>query len=340
MTLILALLIAAALAPQAVPTTVRVSGRVLDAATNEPLSAAQVTLLPAERRAPVPGMPISMRGETNSDGVYALNVPPGRYVVEVRRPGFVPSGGTSGPAPITVGNLGGTFPDIRLMRGGTIAGRVLDDRGQPLPNILLMALRQNNARGGPGFTPAGVSAQTNDLGEFRLSGVPTGRFYVMARPVAPPMQSAAPSSTSTQIPTFYPSVAEFSSASPIDVTSGGTTYGIDLQILRAPTFLVSGVVVDLENRPVPGAVAALTDVKGVMASPYTATAQKNGAFSVPVPSGTYRLVATIPVIVSAGPSFSASLQFAPSQTLRPGEMVEVTVDNTAVTSVKVVVQGR
>src|SRR5262245_47559548 len=124
MSLVLSLLLAVALAQQAAPTTVRVTGRVLDAGTNEPLSAAQVTWLPAEVRRPAgPGMPTSMRGETNIDGVYALSVPPGRYVIEVRQPGFVPPGSTSGSTPITVGSQGATLPDIRLMRGGTIAGR-------------------------------------------------------------------------------------------------------------------------------------------------------------------------------------------------------------------------
>jgi len=339
--LLLTLLVAlAAAAPQqAMPATVRVTGRVLDAATKEPLTAAQVTLLMAEpARAPA-GLPLSRRAQTNSSGVYTLDVPPGRYLIQVQRPGFVPTGSTSATAPLTIGDRGASLPDIRLERGGTIEGRVLDDRGGPLPNMLVTALRPNNVRGGPGAVPVGVSAQTNDLGEFRLSGVPTGRFYVLVRPI-PGSMVAASSSVPTFVPTYYPAFAELSSASLIDVTAGNTTNAIDVRILEAPTFVVSGVVVDRTGRPVAGAVAALSAVNGIIVSPYTATTRNDGTFSTSVPSGTYRLVATMPVIMYAGPSTSMSLRFAPSTTLGLDEMVEVAVDGYPVSGVRVVIQSR
>ena len=110
----------------------------------------------------------------------------------------------------------------------------------------------------------------------RLSGVLTGRFYVMVRPIPGQIFSTS-SSAATFIPTYY--LLLMSSASLIDATAGNTTNGIDVRgpprrrLLWSPALSSIGRVAF-----VAGAVAALSAVNGIMASPYTATTRSDGTF--------------------------------------------------------------
>ena len=334
------LLIALVAAAQPAPpqATGRVTGRVIDAETGDPVVGARVTLVftpvvqrPAAGQVPPTPTPIPpLTSETNANGVYDITgVPPGRWRVTAQKTGFVPHGANAPPMEMSGGGV--TAPEIRLDRGGAIEGRLLDQKGIPLSGVTVRSLQFVRAADGtvrPGG--GGSSVQTNDLGEFRLAGLPPGQHYVIAQPRFLARIDA-------RFPTFYPGFADAASASPINVGRGLTTNGIDFSMLVVGAFQVSGMVVDSSGRAVAGAIVQLLD-------PRTATAfamqgrpsAADGTFRVlNVPSGTYKAMAAIPVVIRNGNSTSTSLTFG--ATAAKGA-VEVVVQGANLGGVRVVVQ--
>ncbi len=238
--------------------TVRVSGRVVDATTNEPLSGVEIAF---QRTPSAPGA-TSLRAVTRRTGEFSIDIPSGDYGFLTRRPGYVPSGKNETPTPITVRGRAQTMPEIRLERGGTIAGRIVDVRGNPLPRLLVAAVRPA-VLGASDLDPAGGSVQTNDLGEFRLSGLPVGRYFVAAELLPAPFASGGAASAAF-VSTYYPGVSDQSAASLIEVTAGGTRTGIDFSIFEAPTRSISGIVVDERNRPIKGAVVMFSRARQLL----------------------------------------------------------------------------
>src|SRR5207248_8888823 len=72
------------------------------------------------------------------------------------------------------------FRSFRLIPWGVIAGRVLDEEGEPLPWAQVSALREVYSNGKRRLSPEAL-VPTNDLGEFRLFGLKPGRYFVSAR---------------------------------------------------------------------------------------------------------------------------------------------------------------
>ena len=144
-------------------------------------------------------------------------------------------------------------PDLRLTRGGAISGRVLDARGEPMAEVMVMAVRKptggsGRGRGAPAL-PAGQPGQTNDIGEFRISGLPAGDYYVAAspRPMIPLGQSSpspSPSGSTTLVATYYPGTSTMAGAQVITVAAGQTISSLEFAMLSAVGYSITGVVVD------------------------------------------------------------------------------------------------
>ena len=124
--LLLVALVAAA--PFQASSLVRLTGRVVDAATNEPLRGVEISF---QRTPSAPGT-TSLRAVTRGTGEFSIDIPSGDYSFLVRLPGYV-SGKNEVPTSITVRGRAQSMPEIRLEGGGTISGRIVDVRGNPLP---------------------------------------------------------------------------------------------------------------------------------------------------------------------------------------------------------------
>ena len=264
--------------------TATITGRVVDAATGQPIVGASVTLSVA---AGGPLLPPTRPSETNADGVFSIpDVPLGRWHVRVQKIGFfMVGGGVRGPVIDVAAN--GTLPDINLARGGAIAGRVLDARSRPASDISVTALQR----------PAGhvVMEETNDLGEFRLAGLPAGEYVVVARPrIDPSAMNGQAASRTVVVETYYHGATELRHATPFTVTPGATTSAFDLQMLSVPAYQVSGVVMDVSGRAAAGARLELVPVPGTpRGSPLRATTGPDGTFQIAsVPVGVYLIDVT------------------------------------------------
>jgi len=235
-----------------------VTGRVVSAATGEPVRKVQVILRPADPRT---ARSVPLGAVTDASGGFSLpDLEPGQYRLFAERAGFV-SGeyGARRPSrsgtPITL--LPGqdlTGVEVRLTPQGVITGRVQDEDGDAVANAMVQVLRYTYAQGKRQLTP-GMSAATNDLGEYRLYGISPGRYYVAATARGALWSGLyrSPASAQEEIyaPTFYPSTADAASAVPLDVAAGAQLQGIDLTLARVRTVTISGKVVNAAGGAAP-----------------------------------------------------------------------------------------
>ncbi len=196
--------------------------------------------------------------------------------------------------------------EIALERAGAIAGRITDGSGEPLAQVRVTALRRlghvNRPPNAPPLVPAGAGAQTNDLGEFRLFNLPAGEYLVQAQP---PFDRGAATAPLMMVETFFPGTTEAEGAQRVVVAAGQTVANIDIRMLTAKAFSISGVVVDEAGAPVAGAMLQLTrDSHDTPFPPRLGPLAGNrtdqaGRFTLTnVRAGTYALVAMPPVALA------------------------------------------
>lgn len=178
--------------------------------------------------------------------------------------------------------------DIALWRGGVIAGRVYDDLGEPAAYTQVVALRVRVRGGQRTFVPTGRAGTADDLGRYRLAGLPTGSYIVATVPARDGYRLA---------PSYYPGTQNAAAATRVPVTAGGERSGVDFELGFAPTARVRGAVLDSQGRQVSECVVVVfsDDASRWGASSRfveTASLDQGGSFCVRnLPPGTHRAVA-------------------------------------------------
>ena len=215
-----------------------------------------------------PGQPPSSYSETTDNGGKFIfdDVAPGRYTLSADKPGFVGAryGARSNTSPGTQLNLtaGMEMKDlaIKMAPQGVVAGKVVDQDGDPVVSVQVQAMRHIYTRGRKQLVPTGGSS-TNDLGEYRLINLAPGRYYISAtdrRTVANFSQERPGRAGEVQegnITTYYPNAADVSNAVPVDVSAGGEIRGMDIRLLRAKVYTVRGKATDASGLPQPAVVS-------------------------------------------------------------------------------------
>lgn len=220
-----------------------VRGHVFALDNGAPLKRAQVTLRGNQRQSD----PQSTM--TDAQGAYEFrNVDPGNYNVFASKSGYIAAGvgqgGPQRPGSQISARAGQDVKDvdIRLMRGGGISGVVTDEDGEPMANVAVQAMVRTYRRGQSTINGRG-GANTDDRGQYRIYGLPPGRYYVQAvqRGVF-----AVPGRDEMvgYAPTFYPNALTLQDGQRVDLTSGGEVSRIDMVIRSVPTVTVSGRVID------------------------------------------------------------------------------------------------
>ncbi len=215
-------------APSDSANVVVITGRVVADTSGDPIRNARVALSPEPPQSPVV--------LTDSDGAFRLTAPAGPYRLVVRKTGFAQS-----DVPATA--PGGAV-EVRLKRGAAIAGRIVDERGEPVAGVKISALKAESGQ----RSTAGSTAETDDRGEYRLGGLPDGAFVVgVTTPGAVGVRPTA------RIPeartTYYPGAAAIEDAQAVRVQPGDERAGADIVV---PADRLAGTPASLfDNRFLP-----------------------------------------------------------------------------------------
>jgi hypothetical protein len=235
--------------------TAQIKGRVLAADTASPLRKVQVRVFAPQLRSP-------RLATTDAEGRFEFrDLPAGRYNVSATKPGYVSlQYGQRRPfeqgRPIELAD--GQVVDkinFSLPRGGVISGRIVDEFGEPIADAMVAAMQLRYAGGRRRPVPAGRTSPTNDLGQFRVWGLPPGEYLVSATLRAPMLVSAeslvgvSQGDNTGYAPTFFPGTGSVAEAQRVAVTLGAETGGVEFPLLPVRTARLSGVVVDSEGRP-------------------------------------------------------------------------------------------
>jgi hypothetical protein len=205
-----------------------------------------------------PALPQTRVTLSDAQGQYEFSgIPAGEYDLMAVRSGYALVGGSARVAPVRVG--GGerrTGVTLVLQAAGTIPGRLQDEDGSPLAGALVEALSLRL----PGVrTPlvAAATAYTDDRGEFRLSGLAAGQYFVVARDTA--FGKAGDNSGALRYPpTYFPGVVAETEARPISVLPGADSPRADFRIRIVKPAHVSGVLQAPDTRVlVSGAVVLI-----------------------------------------------------------------------------------
>jgi hypothetical protein len=234
----------------------RIEGTVVNAATGEPLKRANVTLMPADGRADAN----AYHSSTDAAGRFSVvNIPPGNYRLWAVRTGYVRTeygskahwrpGSTIAIAPgQELSKL-----DMRLEPHGVIAGRITDEEGEPLAYVQVQTMMFRYFQGKRQLAPAG-SASTNDLGEYRIFGLPPGRYYLSAthqNMMSPGTISASGRNEPDEgfAATFYPGSTDARTATMLQVHAGRPLTGVDMRLLRTRTIRIVGRLSNFKTHP-------------------------------------------------------------------------------------------
>lgn len=188
-------------ASRAEPRWFQLEGSVVTAARTEPIRGAMITVV-GRNSAFIPD-PIF----ADWRGQFVVRVPDvAGLSLRVSKPGFV-------AANVPVARLGSSPMVVPLRPAGVIAGRVLDEHDFPLFGFQVSVSRETAPR-----RPV-ARATTDDLGEFRISGLPPGR-YIVSLPASEGGVGRAAGSTAAMLSALTPGqVIEQT----VDVEAGGVT---------------------------------------------------------------------------------------------------------------------
>lgn len=226
--------------------TATIRGRIVAAATGQPLHRVRITLNGALANPPTT--------VTDTDGVYELtDVPAGSYTVSAARAGFLTlQFGQRRPREagrVLDVHAGETITgvDLALPKGGVIAGRILDELGEPAAAVRVEAMEFRYIRGRRVAVPARI-ATTNDVGEYRLSGLEPGAFQIRAS-ARDVWESDDGKQTLTYAATYYPGVTAAEQPPFVNVALGQEVPGIDLRLIAGRASRITGIVEGKDAEP-------------------------------------------------------------------------------------------
>jgi hypothetical protein len=225
------------------------------------------------------------------DGRFSIpDIAPGAYRLAALKEGFVRNArGTS----VTVASGKRTDVSLGIVPEAVISGRVVDWDGLPMIGIQVQALTyMQDERGRRVLLPL-RSAQTNDLGEYRIYWIPPGSYFVCADPAdygtrkkgTFPREVSASLTPALQqfVLTYFPDAIDAASARSFNLRGGETISGADIRLVAMRKHRVSGIVST--------AIGGLVDLRLTPRNPasgisdYTTPASRTGVFEFDNVSG-------------------------------------------------------
>ncbi len=277
-----------------------IRGRVLAGDTGRPLRRVKITVSAPELAGN------NRTASTDADGRYEITeLSAGQYTVTVTRSGYLTLRyGQRRPLeqgkPLqvldkqTVDHI-----DFSLPRMSVIAGRVLDEIGDPIAGVMVTALRSRYWEGRRQLVPTGAGlVQSDDGGQYRILGLAPGTYYVMANTRETwTITESGVTRTMGFAPTYFPGVTGVADARRITVALGQEVSNTDFSLTPGRASTISGTAFDSQGRPFGRNVALREEIRGENFSRFggtmSAAVAADGTFTIRnVPPGEYKLVAS------------------------------------------------
>lgn len=193
---------------------------------------------------------------TDADGHFHIeNVVPGRYRLFLEKTGFVGVNAHGLQSEINVVTVqpGQSLDDLllRMLPTAIITGRVTDEDGDPMSGVRVIAQKK---KPGKAAREGAATGATNDLGEYRLTGLFPGQYWIAAMP--PPdfrdyerQKEKSPrtdSPTDAQpdsryLTTYYSGTYDALQASAV-MLKAGDEMPVNFTLVPARTYRVRGIV--------------------------------------------------------------------------------------------------
>ncbi len=197
---------------------------------------------------------------TDADGHFRMeNVVPGRYRLFMEKAGYLEVNGRGLKADVNVFTVqaGQAVEDLlfRMLPSAIISGRVTDEDGDPMSGVRIIVQKK---KPGKSTRETVGSEGTNDLGEYRVSGLFPGQYWIVAipppdmrdyekQPEKPPQgdnQSGDQHNTQPDtryVTTYYPGTDDGLQASAVTLKAGDEM-PVNLMLVPARTYRVRGIV--------------------------------------------------------------------------------------------------
>ena len=217
-----------------------ISGTVIEASSGDPVRKAVVT-------ATWQGTPRSWATtRTDGSGRFIFDgLPPGKYDLRATKAGL----GTAIYGAESARELGDliTLGDgetrgnlkLRFLRSSSISGRVLDTGGDPVQSTQVSLLRSGRNLGERVLVNY-REAITNDRGEYKISGIDPGEYYLLSKPNN---QLGNPSVHEILVQQYYGGARASKDAAAVTLRGGEALTGIDFHLSAERAATITGRVV-------------------------------------------------------------------------------------------------
>ena len=223
----------------------RIAGTAVSKSDGHPLEHAAVVVIDVKNRRNLQVM------ITSADGKFLFQgLPAGKYSLEGRRQGYIDAAYDSHEQYSTAIVTGADFDTehliLRLPPAGLIAGKVLDESGEPVRHAAVAVYYEDHSSG-IGQVRQIRGAQTDDQGDYEVTPLLPGTYFVSAS--ATPWYAVHPNSQPEQ-----PGAAPVAVDRSLDVTYPLTYYGDETEAENASPIPLRGgdhVTADIHLSPAP-----------------------------------------------------------------------------------------
>jgi len=267
--------------------TGEIRGSVTSPQGNEPVRSVEVSL--ASDKFAGRSSAVRHNTRTGFDGRFRFtDVPPGGYSLSFRKDGY--EAGSSISASVLIDEADQPRADLRIemRRSAAISGRVLDADGDPVPLATVQLFERLAAQGLSRLQVKG-GGSTNDLGEYRVSGLGPGRYFVAVLPLSLRSPRGVRAFEFSNV--YYPNAGSVEESEPIAVSWGTEREGIDFHLSRAIRTSVEGAIVHGETgQPCPACNVTVLGPGNITVA--SVSPDEQGFFAVRgLHPGEYRLLA-------------------------------------------------